>query len=120
MSVIPPAITATVVASGDIGGFIPPGTIAATPGVTMPNVAVTVITPITAIVVRFINAFLTTLVGLVTAGATTNIIPANDFYHLVLKCAGLSVAGAGIDAMKNILTIFSKLESKFPLSTGSV
>jgi hypothetical protein len=117
--VVPP-ISAAIVATGGIGGFIPPGTTALTPGATQPNVLITVITPLTAIMVRFVNAFLTTLVGLVTAGATTNIIPASDFYHLVLKCAGLSVAGAGIDAMKNILTIFTKLEAKYPLSTGNV
>lgn len=68
-----------------------------------------------ALLVRFINAFLTMLVALTSAGMTTNIIPAKDFMDLVLKCATLSVAGAGLGLMKDLVTIFGKLEQKIPL-----
>lgn len=95
------------------------GTIATTPG-SQPNLLVTVVSPILAIVVRFANAFFTMLVALVGAAMTSNVIPADDFLHLVLKCATLSVAGAGLGALKDIVTIFGRLEGKFPLLTGSV
>lgn len=80
-----------------------------------PNIVIQVVTPLAAILFRFANSFLTMLVSLVSAGMTTNIIPASDFYHLVMKCAILSVAGAGLGFLKDLVTIFSKLEQKFPL-----
>ena len=69
----PPTVTdvapliATVISSQP--SAIPSGTVAHTPGVA-PNVIVQVVQPIAAILVRFINTFLTTLVGLVVAGMT--------------------------------------------------
>lgn len=117
-------IATTIVAAGDLGGFIPPGTLAMTPG-HAPNVAITVVRPIVAILVRFANAFFTTLVGLVMAAMATNaaganIIHASSFTHLVLDCASLSVAGAAVGLFKDLVTIFGQLESKYPLATGSV
>jgi len=110
----------TVIGTGD--GRVKPldGVVATTPGAHTPNLLVNIVTPMMAIVVRFINAYLTTLVGLVAAGMTSNIIPATDFGHLVIECAKLSLAGAGLGLMKDCLTIFSGLERKFPLGTGSV
>jgi hypothetical protein len=99
------------------------GTVAATPGTQTPNLIVTVVGPARAILVRFVNQFLTTLVGLVGAAMTpagAAVLPATDFYHLVLNCAALSVAGAGFGALKDLVTIFGRLESKYPLLTGSV
>lgn len=60
------------------------------------------------------------LVGLLSAGMTTNLIPSSDFIHLVFKCATLSLAGAALGLLKDIVTIFGKLEQKYPLGTGSV
>lgn len=80
-----------------------------------PDLIVTYIGPVLAILVRFVNTFLTILVGLVSAGMTTNIIPAHDFVELVWKCAQLSVAGAGFGLLKDLVTVFGKLEQKFPL-----
>ena len=110
-------VSVTVIGTESDG--LPPCTTATTPGL-MPNIVVTVITPLVAIVVRFLNAYFTTLAGLITAGMATNVIPAEDFYHLVLKCATLSLAGAALGALKDIVTVFGKLEGKFPLATGSV
>jgi hypothetical protein len=45
---------------------------------------------------------------------------ANGFGHLVLTCAGLSVAGAGFGLLKELVTVFGRLEGKYPLLTGSV
>lgn len=85
-----------------------------------PNVIVKVVTPIVALLIRFGNAYVTALVGLVTVGLTTDALPAADFYHLVVRCAGLSLAGPAVAAAKDAITIFQGLEKKFPLLTGSV
>lgn len=85
-----------------------------------PNLVARVIAPIVAIAVRFANAYLTALVGLVTVGLTTDMLPATDFLHLVIKCAGYSLAGPCVSLIKDLITIFGKLERKFPLLTGNV
>jgi hypothetical protein len=46
--------------------------------------------------------------------------PAPDFAHLVLKCMSLAVAGAVVLSLKDLVTIFGKLEGKYPLLSGSV
>jgi hypothetical protein len=114
-----PPVPVTIIGTGDGGSPSLAGTIATTPG-QQPNLLVVVVTPLAAITVRALNNFFTMLVALVGAAMTSNVIPASDFWHLVLKCATLSVAGAGLGALKDIVTIFSKLENKFPLLTGSV
>lgn len=114
-----PPVAVTVI--GTKSDAIPaPGTVAVTPKETQPNLIVNVVTPLAAILIRFVNAYLTMLVGLVSAGMATNIIPAQDFGQLVLACAKLSVAGAGLGLLKDLVTVFGKLEQKFPLLTGSV
>lgn len=85
-----------------------------------PNVILTVVRPLFAILIRFINSYLTMLVGLVGAGMVSNIIPASDFIHLVTKCGILSLAGAGFSFLKDLVTIFGNLEKKYPLLTGSI
>ena len=86
----------------------------------MPDLVVRVISPLVAIAIRTINTYLTILTGLVAAGMTSDAIPSDDFTHLVVKCAGLSVAGAGVGLLKDFVTMFAKLESKYPLLTGNV
>lgn len=80
-----------------------------------PNIIIQVVTPLAALVVRVLVVFLQTLLGLLTAGMTTTIIPATDFRDLVVKCASLSIAAAGICLLQNLITLFSKLEQRFPL-----
>ena len=108
-----------IVGTGD-GGLPASGTIATTPGTHNPNLVVNIVSPLVALLVRFTNVYLGNLVGLVTAGMTSNAIPAADFYHLVERCAGLALAGAIILSLKDILTVFTGLERRFPLGSGSV
>lgn len=114
-------VAVTVIDTGGHGvAALKDGTIAETPSKATPNLAVTVIGPVMAIFIRFLNAYLLTLVGLVGAGLTSDAIPATDFVQLVVKCAALSLAGPGFGVLKDLLTIFGRLESKYPLLTGSV
>lgn len=113
-------ITPVVVTAIDPGHSNVPQTLVGETPEAQPNVVVNFVTPLLAIVIRFINAYLTTLVGLVAAGLSSNIIPASDFASLVWKCAQLSIAGAGLGLLKDLVTIFGKLETKYPLWTGSV
>ncbi len=112
-------IAVTVIGTGDGSTEPIAGAIGVTPG-TQPNLVVTIVTPLAAILIRFANNYLTMLVGLVAAGMTSNIIPATDFLHLVYECAKLAIAGAGLGLLKDIVTVVSGLERTHPLSTGSV
>lgn len=110
----------TVIGVRETGGApIADGQVVQTPD-HQPNIVVNVVAPIAAIAVRFINTFLTGLLGILTGAMTTDVIQANDFAHLVYKCAGLAVAGAGMGLLKDLVTVFGKLEGKYPLATGSV
>lgn len=112
-------IAVAVVGTGDGRAPMLAGATAVTPP-HLPNLAILVVSPLLAIVIRFVNSYLTVLVGLVAAGMTSNVIPYTDFLDLVKQCAGLSIAGAGVGLLKDVLTIFTRLESKFPLATGNV
>lgn len=108
----------TVIGTGD-GKMIDSGTVATTPK-NQPNMIVTVVSPLVAIGVRFVNAFLTILSGLIAAEMVTNVIPYDNFGTLVIACAKLSISGAGVGLIKDLVTVFGRLEHKFPLLTGSV
>lgn len=114
---VEPIVVPVIKGTGD--GSIKNGTIAETPGA-QPNLIIQAIQPLTAIAIRFAHSYLVTLSGLVVAGAATDIIPAGDFLALVGKCATLSLAGAGIGLLKDLVTVFGRLENKYPLLTGSV
>ncbi len=117
-------VKVTVIGTGPVTGGPAPmqtGTVATTAAEHQPNLLVTVISPVAALGIRFGYAYMTTLVGLVGAGlASTEAIPHTDFINLVLKCAGLSLAGPAVSLGKDMITIFSRLEQKFPLLTGNV
>lgn len=116
-------VTVAVIGTGTVTSGPAPittGTEAVTPATHQPNLLIQVVPPVIAIAVRFVNAYLTILVGLVAAGMTSDVIPYDTFVQLVLKCASLSIAGAGIGALKDLVTIFGRLETKFPLLTGNV
>jgi hypothetical protein len=98
------------------------GTIATTPD-HQPNIVVNVVSPLVAILVRFLNLYLTTLVGLVSAAMTPaggKLLYTSDFAHMVLVCASLALPGAAIGFGKDLITVFSRLEQSYPLLTGSV
>ena len=105
--------------TGDGGAPIPDGTILKTPD-HQPNIVVQVVTPLAAMAIRFANSYVTTLIGLVTVGLTTDALSAPDFGSLVWKCSGYSLAGPSVALLKDAVTILTNLEKKFPLLTGSV
>lgn len=109
----------TIIGTGD--GFSPltSGTVASTPD-HLPNLVLNVVTPVVAIAVRAINTYLTLLVGVLTAGMTSNLLPYHEFYPLLIFSAKLAVSGAIVGTLKDVVTVFGKLEGKFPLLTGSV
>lgn len=110
----------TIIGTGDGGGApLTTGTTAVTPD-HQPNLVVTIVTPVRAIAIRFINTYLTMMSGLIAAGITTNQVPAADFWHLVIWSAKLSIAGAGLGLIKDCVTVFGKLEQRYPLATGNV
>lgn len=115
----PLPVTMIGVRTENSGAPITSGQVIVTPA-GQPNFVVRVITPLVAISVRFGNAYLTALLGLVTVGLTTDALPAQDFVHLVLRCASLSLAGPCVSLAKDLVTILSGLEKKYPLATGSV
>ncbi len=112
-------VTVAVIGTGD-GSRLPTGTTATTPNPHEPNILVQVVSPLVAVSIRFINTFLTVLLGILTGAMATNVITAPDFLHLLYKCAGLSVAGAVVGLLKDLVTVFGRLEQKNPLLTGNV
>lgn len=95
----------------------------ATPGTATPNLIVKVVPVALALFVRFGNAYFTTIVGIVTAGMTSygqQIMPTSDFADLLYKSALLAISGPTVALLKDLVTIFGKLEGKFPLLTGNV
>jgi hypothetical protein len=89
---------------------------AATPG-TQANYKVTVIGPLKAIAVRFGHVFavsLSTMIGANSFGIPILLVP--DFRHAVYA-AGAMAAGS---LLKDIITIFGRLENKWPLATGNI
>jgi hypothetical protein len=122
---VPEPIKVAVVAGTGDGGLPHDmhDQVLATPGSAVPNVVVKVVPVALALFVRFGNAYFTTLVGIVTAGLTTygsEIMPSSDFADLVWKSSLLAVSGPSVAFLKDLVTIFGKLEQKFPLMTGNV
>ena len=112
-------VQVAVIGTGD-ASHLPSGTEAVTPGHNQPNVVTTVVTPMVAIGIRFANNYLQTLLGIITAGMATNIIPFTDFVDLLTKSALVSLVPAVVALLKDVITIFGRLEQSHPLSTGSI
>ena len=94
-----------------------------TPGSSTPNVVLKVVPVAAALAIRFGNAYVTTLVGIVTAMMTPygqDMIPSRDFADVLSKAALLAISGPVVDLLKNLITVFGKLEGKYPLMTGNV
>lgn len=109
--------------STDGGGVAPTpsGTVASTPGTGQPNLLINVVSPLMALVVRFVSLFLVTFSGfLTTAGIGIKIFAATDLQSLVVAGAWMSLVVAGVGLVKNLVTIFGRLEGKYPLATGSI
>jgi len=103
--------------TGDGGGVAPTpnGTIAEMPG-EQTNLLVNVVPPVIAIAVRFVNQWLTAFAGFIGVDV---IQP--DLFSLDLRgMALLALSAAAIGLIKNLITVFGRLEGKYPLSTGSI
>jgi len=108
-----PMLPVPVTVIGGTGnGAIVQGTTGITPS-GVPNVVIQVVSPLVAVFVRFMYAFLTTLSGAITA---------NIFLHYgdLKTQVIIAAAGAAAGSVKDFATIFSGLEKKFPLASGSV
>ena len=113
---VPVTIIGTLADSG-----LTTGTIATTPGSHQPNLVAQVVTPIVAILVRFGNTFCVSLAGsLMAGGLTVKVMPHTDFIGLVEPSVFLAACIAGVGLIKDSATVFSGLEKRFPLSSGSV
>lgn len=102
---------------------LPSGTVAVTPDPNQPNLVTTVVTPLLALAIRFGNLFGTTFVGLVVAAFTPaggKLLYTSDVGPMLLTCASLALPAALLGLFKDIVTIFGRLETKFPLLTGKV
>ncbi len=114
--------TGTGDGTGTYAAPMPTGTVAVTSSEKQPNIVVQVVAPVVAIAVRFGYLFLTTFVGLLTAAgigveAHALPVPFQQVFDTSLMSA-LVVGGMGV--LKDAAFIFSGLEKKFPLGTGSV
>lgn len=115
-------VQVAVIGTGD-GSKLATGMEAITPGAHEPNLIVRVVGPTRAITIRFANVFLIQFVGLLVAGMTgpgAKLLYTDDFIHFATLCASLSIPGASLGFAKDLVTIFGRLEHKYPLLTGSV
>lgn len=124
MSMEPVTISIVGTGTGSGGGVAPTpdGTIAKTPN-GQPNLVVQVIGPVRAIMVRFVHLYLVTLSGLIAASFTPGgnaVLGAGDFQDMVWRCASLAIAAPGVGLIKDLITVFGRLEGKYPLATGSI
>lgn len=111
-----------VVAAGSGTGLHPGQEISAvTPG-HAPNIAVQVIGPAMAVLVRFLHLFGLTWLALMATGGMTGqeILPWTDVQQLATKCGYAASITAGMGAAKDIVTLLGKLEQRFPFLTGNV
>lgn len=106
-------IRVAVIGTGTGSGG-PTQIIAQTPG-RLPNIIVQVIPPARAIAIRFVYAFLTALLG-VEGLTATGVAHAETFEQKAILALGMAVASFG----KDLLTIFGKLEEKYPLLSGGI
>lgn len=113
----PVTISIVGTGSGEGGGVAPTpsGTIATTPGA-QPNLLVNVVPPAIAIAIRFANQFLGAFAGFVGV----DVVSPNLFNLDVRSMALLALSAATFGLIKNLITIFGRLEGKYPLVTGSI
>ena len=116
-------ITAVVIKGTGPGGTTPvqDKTVAVTQA-GVPNTYYRVISPILALAIRFGYLFFTSLAGSLTGGGVSgqNIIVWHDFQELLYKASILAVTIALVGLIKDIATIFTRLEATHPLASGSV
>lgn len=103
-----------------IGRTEGPSTIQATTAGQYPNVVFHVIGPARAIFIRFIRLWLGSFTTTIPTGATGLVDLGPTFPAIVKAAAVIATIAALLGLAKDLFTIFSGLESKYPLSTGGV
>jgi hypothetical protein len=113
----PVTISIVGTGTGDGGGVAPTpnGTTATTPG-GQPNLLVNVVPPVIAIAVRFVNQWLIAFGGFIGADVIAPTLFALDLRQMAV--AALATAFVGL--IKNLITVFGRLEGKYPLFTGTI
>ncbi len=122
-------VTVTVIGNEDRRATDTPltsGTVATTPD-HLPDVIVNVVQPAVAIGVRFAFMFVKSLLGFMTIAmippGTNPVMLAMhgmDFQHLLWSSMGLAIAPTVYDLIQSLVTVLGRLESKYPLATGSI
>ncbi len=111
-------IGSTGTGTGTGGAPITTGTVGTTPD-HMPNTVYQVVSPLVAIAVRFAHLFGKTLLASITVGSS-GLIPLGDFPHVFHASLEFALATAVVGFLGDCITIFSRLEQKFPLATGAI
>lgn len=91
-------------------------TTAETPLLEQPNVRVVVMSVAHILFVRSARAYVTTLLGLMSAGmsgADQGVLP-DEFFAMLRTCAGMSVASAVMSLLINGGELLSRLDEKLP------
>ena len=98
------------------------GTLLPTPGTANPNVVMVVVPVLLALAVRAGHMFFSTFVATISAAGASSALGGPDVLSRIDLETAVMVAGSAVlvDGAKNCLTIFARLETKFPLMTGSV
>jgi hypothetical protein len=111
----------TMMTGTGTGSPLTTGTVGTTPD-HQPNIVLNVITPVVAITVRAVTLFLTTFsAALAVAGVGgKDVLPVADMQHAINLAMWMGLSAAGVGTVKNLITIFSGLEGKYPLGTGSI
>lgn len=116
--------------TGD-GGVTPAasGAIVETPK-GQPDIRLNVVRPIVAVFVRFGHLFLVTFSGVLGAAGISaaglgpdelsNVLVATDLAGLLKNAAYVGLASASVGFVKDLITVFGRLESRYPLVTGSI
>lgn len=95
-----------------------------------PDIRLNVVRPIVAILVRFAHVFLLTFSGVLgVAGIGSvglgpddlmKVLASTDLPGLLKNAAFVGISSATLGFIKDLITVFGRLESKYPLVTGSI
>lgn len=125
-SVPMPPVTVTVIGgTGDGGAPLTTGTTGTTPD-HQPNLVVQVVPPLVALLVRFASFYVSSFMGSITLALTPDgtkmlaSIGVHDLGPILMAAGWAALIPALYDLGKNLVTIFSNLEKRFPLLTGNV
>lgn len=124
-NIFPPEPIKVTVISGTGDGRMPAhmhGMLAQTPGVQNPNFVTIVVPAFVALLVRAGHNFFAVFVATISAASASGAIGGPAILSAIdLKTAAyLAGSAVVVNTAKDCLTIFARLETKFPLLTGSV